>query len=596
MMAPYTIAHLKLSSTLKETGAEIGSGRLGIYLTNSLEKTEIRQRDLFSFGLGKAITEESEEANKVKNDLPIMVILGNPPYNVSSQNKGEWIGELIKDYKKNLGERKINLDDDYIKFIRFSQYLIEKNGEGIIGMITNNSYIDGITHRQMRKFLLEAFDDIYILDLHGNVKKKETAPDGSKDENVFDIQQGVAISIFVRRTNKKKGLGKVFHASLYGRRAEKYAALRSLNVNNTKWQKVDYKDPSYFFVPKNFSGEDEYKKGFSLTELFIEYNSGIQTKRDDTTIAFDKQTIEQTTNNFATMTADELTEKYKLPSDGRDWQVAWAKADLLKGFEIGQIQYRPFDIRWTAYTGRSKGFLAYPREKTNKHVFNKYNPCILTSRNFSGKVFDRIFTTKYISDIHAASDQTYVFPLYQYEQDGAKFPNFNKTIYKKIVVNFKQKVEPENILDYVYAVLYSPNYREKYQEFLKIDFPHIPYPKNEERLFTLAKLGNELRQLHLLEHPKLSNFITTYPETGNDTVDKVEFKDGKIYINKIQYFGSLPKEAWDFSVGGYLPAQKYLKDRKSRQLSAEEIEHYQKIITALVETRKIMGAIAALDL
>jgi len=215
-----------------------------------------------------------------------MVVIGNPPYSVSSSNKGEWIQNLIKVYKKDLGERKINLDDDYIKFLRLSEHFIEKNESGIVAMITNNSFIDGITHRQMRKHLLETFEDIYILDLHGNSKKKEKAPDGGKDENVFDIQQGVAISIFVRREGKKKGLGTVHHAELFGRRENKFDALNKSDFATMKWNNLKYAEPYYFFVPKDFGENMEYEKGFKLDELFSIYSSGIESAKDDFIVKF----------------------------------------------------------------------------------------------------------------------------------------------------------------------------------------------------------------------------------------------------------------------------------------------------------------------
>src|SRR3989344_2993597 len=279
MMAAYTIAHLKLSIAFKQTGFTIFNKRLGIYLTNSLEQSGV-QGDLLSLGFAQSIAEEAKQAAVIKNDTPIMVVLGNPPYSVNSSNKGEWIQNLIKDYKKNLGEKKINLDDDYIKFIRFSEHFIEKNGSGVVAMITNNSYIDGITHRQMRKHFLETFDDIYILDLHGNAKKKEVAPNGGKDENVFDIQQGVSINIFVRKDEEKKSLGKVYHADLYGKRVYKFECLNKNNLKSIIWEKLNYSHPNYFFVPKDFGANEEYEKGFVVDEIFPISNSGVKTDRD----------------------------------------------------------------------------------------------------------------------------------------------------------------------------------------------------------------------------------------------------------------------------------------------------------------------------
>jgi len=591
MMAPYTIAHLKLATLLKESGANIDNERLGIYLTNSLEKADKYDDTLFAgLGLDKAITEESRLAGEIKNKLPIMVVLGNPPYNISSQNKGEWIINLIKDYKKDLNERKINLDDDYIKFIRFAEYLIEKNGEGVIGMITNNSYIDGITHRQMRKNLLETFDDIYIFDLHGNSKKKEKAPDGGKDENVFDIQQGVGISIFVKKSNKKKGLGKVHHSELYGLREYKYKVLDKNGIETIRWHKLDYKEPYYFFVPKDFGLEDEYKKGFKIDELFDKYGSGVITRNDEVTIQFDKKHMIDLVNDLRVLSESELRQKYNI-IDGASWKLKSAKEDIIENENVNrvsEIQYRPFDFRYTLYTKKSGGFLNRPVFATMQHMMSK-NISLNTARMIPPKQdWDRVLVSGMITDIHSASDQTYMFPLYLYSEGGTKVSNFNKEIYNKLIANIKVKVQPENVLDYIYAVLHSPSYREKYKEFLRIDFPYVPYPKNEKQFFALAKLGEELRHLHLMESPKVNKYITTYPEAGDDLVEKVKFEDGKVIINKNQYFGGVPEVVWNFYIGGYQPAQKWLKDRKGRKLTNEDIEHYQKMLVAIAETIKLM--------
>jgi type I restriction-modification system DNA methylase subunit len=347
MMAPYTIAHLKIGMELKRTGFWKFNNRLGIYLTNSLEESSIRD-DLFSgFGFAESIAEESKEAAVIKNRTPIMVVLGNPPYSVSSVNKSKWILDLIKDYKKNLNEKKINLDDDYIKFIRFSEHFIEKNKSGIVAMITNNSFIDGITHRQMRKHLLETFDDIYILDLHGSSKKEEKAPDGGKDENVFDIQQGVSISIFVRRTGEKKNLGSVYHTELHGRREEKFKLLDQSNLHNINWKKLDYSDPYYFFVPKDFGSGSDYEKGFKVDELIPNSNSGVQTDRDSLFIDFDKEKL---TKRIEELLSAKYNTDFKSTYRVVD-SSGYKLTERLKGkaFDDNYMQieqYRLFDYVW----------------------------------------------------------------------------------------------------------------------------------------------------------------------------------------------------------------------------------------------------------
>ncbi len=600
MMAPYTIAHLKLSMALKETGflyfneTRTGKARLGIYLTNSLEEVN-KQPELLAFDFGASIAEEAKAASKIKNEKPIMVVVGNPPYSVSSSNKGEWIQNLTKDYKKNLNERNIQpLSDDYIKFIRFAEHFIEKNGSGIVAMITNNSFLDGIIHRQMRKHLLETFDDIYILDLHGNAKKKETAPDGSKDENVFDIQQGVSINIFVRKSGEKKGLGNVHHAEIYGKREDKFKSLNEGTIKDIKWKQLNYLEHYYFFVPKNFQSVEEFNEGFKLDELFTINSTGIKTHRDNFVVDIDKDSLIKRIDQFRdeSITNEEVARMYGL-KDNRDWTLSLARKKVASEMSeslIEPVLYRLFDKRWIYY---SPNLIDFDRRFVLKHLL-KENIALLISKQQSSFDFQHVFVSAILPDICSISMQTkesgYVFPLYLYTDDGVIVPNFNQKPIVKIN-SIVGKVSPEEVFDYIYAVLHSPSYREKYKEFLKIDFPRVPYPKDTECFKQLVKYGTELRQLHLLESPKVNDFITTYPESGSDTVEKPVYKDRKVYINSQQYFGNVPEVAWNFYIGGYQPAQKWLKDRKGRVLTNEDLEHYQKMIAALVETDRIMKRI-----
>ena len=588
MMAPYTIAHLKLSLAFKKTGFWKFHRRLGIYLTNSLEQSEAQQ-NLLSFGFAESIAEEAKEADKIKNETPIMVVIGNPPYSISSQNKGKWILQLIKDYKTGLGERKINLDDDYIKFIRFAEHFIEKNKSGIVAMITNNSFIDGITHRQMRKHLLETFDEIYILDLHGNSKKKEKAPDGGKDENVFEIQQGVSISIFIRKIGKKMGLGTVHHAELYGKREAKFKELNESDLKNVKWKKLDYSMPYYFFVPKDFVLEEEYRKGFKIDELFPISNSGVKTDRDSLFIDMDRETLADRIKTLLSGEYDvSFKNKYRVKNSSGYKMIDKLKGKIFDDEYTQTIQYRPFDYQWIYY---KPGLISRPAFLAIQHIYQRENLVLLTSRSFpANQVFDRVFVTRNIPDIHSASDQTYVFPLYLYTDETSRTTNLKKEIVSEIE-NACGKISPENLFDYIYAVLYSPIYREKYKEFLKIDFPHVPYPKDTKTFKKLVAFGAELRSLHLLESLKVNQFITTYSTAGSDTIEKLDYKNGNVFINAEQYFGNVPEVAWNFYIGGYQPAQKWLKDRKGRALTNTDIEHYQKIIVALAETNRIMKEI-----
>lgn len=326
MMAPYAIAHLKLDLVLSETGyVPQKNKRLRIYLTNSLEECDPNTGTLFA----QWLAQEASEANFVKRDTPVMVMIGNPPYSVSSSNKGEWIQNLLLDYKKNLNEKKINLDDDYIKFIRLAHYYVEKNGEGIVAYISNNSFIDGITHRQMRFSLLQTFDEIYVLNLHGDSRKMEKAPDGRKDENVFDIMQGVSISIFVKKgsivaNGTIQSIAKVYHYELFGKRVEKYHYLKTHSIKDVPWQELNLQAPQYFFVPKDFSVQSEYEKGFKIDELMNVYNSGIQTKCDNVAIHYTKEDALVVKKDFIDLSVDTLKEKYDL-KDSSGWNVLNAK-------------------------------------------------------------------------------------------------------------------------------------------------------------------------------------------------------------------------------------------------------------------------------
>lgn len=639
LMASYAMAHLKLDLLLTETGYKPTTNqRFRVYLTNSLEEHHQDTGTLFANWLST----EANEANHIKRDTPVMCVIGNPPYAVSSTNKNEWIQNLISDYKKDLNERKINLDDDYIKFIRYGQHFIEKNGSGVLAYISANSFIDGVTHRQMRKHLLQCFDSIYILDLHGNAKKKEVCPDGSADQNVFDIMQGVSINIFVKTGKKKKtDLGKVFQFDLQGKREIKYEYLIENSIQSIKWKNVLYEEPYYFFKSLNYSILEKYNEGFQVTEIFHNYNSGIQTKRDGLTINSSIAEINEIVDDFLSIDAEDIRKKYNLPIDGRDWQIQLAKNDLQKGYKVIPIQYRLFDMRYTAYTGKSKGFIAYPRETISSHFLNNNIGLVFkrTGRIY-GSTYDFFFITKnVISEGLFAIDplgREYIAPVYLYSetneqqtigQSTERTPNLNIEIVKQIAdklgltfTNEKETTKntfaPIDILDYIYAVLHSPTYREKYKEFLKIDFPRMPYPKDKDIFWQLVKLGGEIRQIHLLESPTVEKYKTKYPVDGDNKVSKIKFIPyiytnevpdengnfnypdylGSVYINETQYFADVPTSAWEFYIGGYQPAQKWLKDRKERTLEFDDILHYQKIIVALTETNRLMNEINKIDI
>ncbi len=622
LMTSYAMAHLKLDMLLTETGYvnDSAADRLRIYLTNSLENDDAPDLPLFNY-----LSAEANEANRIKRDAPVMVVMGNPPYSVSSSNKSDWIQTLLKEYKKDLNERKINLDDDYIKFIRFGQHFIDKNSEGVLAYISNNSFIDGITHRQMRKSLLESFDEIYVLNLHGNAKKKETAPDGSKDENVFDITQGVSINLLIKTGLKAKTtLAQAFHADFYGKRDSKYTKLNETTVSNLKWLKLSPVSPEYYFVPKDFELESDYKKCFRISDLFQLNSSGIESQKDQVAIKFTADEIEAIKADFIANEPHKIHTKYLL-SDTRDWKVNLATQDLLsKESKITDILYRPFDVRKTYYSGKSKGFIAYPRNEVMKHLLNKENLALLTCRQQTSFDFQHIFISKNITERCTVSLQTgevgYVFPLYTHPDstdllaETTRTPNLNVQIVAEIAQDLGLTFTPEktdaansfapiDLLDYIYAVLHSPSYRETYKEFLKIDFPRVPHPKNAATFWQLVALGGELRKTHLLETCPATRMdigsqgsVIQYPISGNNIVSKLKFEAGRVYINETQYFDGVPDIAWSFYIGGYQPAQKWLKDRKGRALNHEDIAHYQKIISALANTHRLMQEIDKINI
>ncbi len=601
MMASYVIAHLKLSSSFKETGVDLDGTWLGVYLTNSLEKAKKEDDTLFAgLGFDKAITAESKAAGKIKTELPIMVVLGNPPYSGVSSNETEYANSLVEKYKvepggkQKLQERKHWLNDDYVKFIALAENMVEKNGEGIVGYITNHGYLDNQTFRGMRWHLMDTFDSIYVFDLHGNAKKHEVSPDGSKDENVFDIQQGVAIIIAVKTGVKKAGnLAKVYRADLWGKREHKFERLNELSIENTKWLSLKPRTPYLFFAPEgSMKLETEYQIGFSINELFVENSTGIVTMGDGFIIGEDKESLENRVVNFLRDDDSEniLKENFNLGKNYAKWIIGNKKDIVVDHDKITTFSYRPFDDRYTYFDNK---LVWRPRTKIMRNFVKKNNIGLIATRLNRQLSSGYFFLTSKIVDFHildSAGDSTSAFPLYLYFEDGTKSSNLKKEMVSEIE-KIVGDVVPENIFDYIYAVLHSPSYREKYKEFLKIDFPRVPYPKNEKQFFALAKLGEELRHLHLLESPKVEKFITTYPEAGENLVEKVVYKDGKVYINASQYFGGVPEVAWDFYIGGYQPAQKWLKDRKGRKLTNADIEHYQKIIVALVETDRIMKEI-----
>lgn len=623
MMAPYTIAHLKLGMILQDSGVKNLGKRLGVYLTNTLEEGDTKQADLFAaFGLAETISHEAAEAAKIKYERPIMVVIGNPPYSGVSSNETDYANSLIAKYKvepggkQKLQERKHWLNDDYVKFIAFAEDMVTKNGEGIVAMITNNGYLDNPTFRGMRWHLASTFDKIYVLDLHGNAKKNETTTDGSKDANVFDIMQGVGIILAVKTGNKKSKnkLAEVYHADIYGTRQYKFDMLAKM----PPWQQLQLDTKSLYFVPKDMSGHAEYEAGVSVNEVFVVSSSGVLTARDNVVIDIDRDALLARMRKIAdTSISDDVTREWLFPGkragkylagDSRGWQLSKAREIIGKQNieeNIKKINYRPFDSRYVYYVPE---MIDWGRFSLMSNYY-KDNIGLLFSRMTKGRDFAHVQVTDKISEVIYLSPLTgtnaFNAPLYIYHEDGSRTPNFDQAKLKELLSELgpycytnerSDRSEPPeefwiiaiDVFDYIYGVLHSPSYRKKYKEFLKIDFPRIPKPQSAQEFAHYFVLGRELRNLHLMQHPCLDTFDTAYPIVGTDEVVKLIYENGKVFINDTQYFGNVPKVAWDYYIGGYQPAQKWLKDRRSRKLSNDEIEHYQKIIKILAETDKLM--------
>lgn len=625
LMASYAMAHLKLDMVLAETGYEANnSQRLRVYLTNSLEEHHADTGTLFA----NALSNEANQANHIKRDAPVMVVLGNPPYSGISDNNFDWIMRLIDDYKYvngvHFNERKHWLNDDYVKFIRLGQSFVDKNNEGVMAYINNHSFLDNPTFRGMRWSLMQSFDKIYIIDLHGNSKKKEVCPDGSKDENVFDIQQGVSINIFIKNGKKRKGeLAEVYHCDIYGKRQDKYDYLTENSLSSTAFKRLEPNEPFYFFVPRDESNRVEYERGFRMDDVFPLNTTGVLTARDGLVIDIDKSSLHQRIKTFCDTHYSDTDirsmffgnrQEGKYPAgDTRGWSLSTARktiADYDHHANIKKIDYRPFDTRYIYY---HSSMVDWGREKVMQHFMLGENIGLMTCRQ---TVIDwsHIGVSTHIVDDSRVSNKTkergYVFPLYIYHNEYGSMtrqPNLDMEIVcqiaEKIGLQFEEEKSgnieafcPMDLLDYIYGILHSPSYREQFKEFLKVDFPRIPYPTDANEFRRVVEIGGELRRVHLMEASL--PLVTEFNVAGSNTIEAIKITEGgdglcKVWINDEQYFDNVPRVAWEFYIGGYQPAQKWLKDRKGMTLEWDDVMHYQHIIAALCKTDELMQQLDA---
>lgn len=607
MMAPYAIAHLKLAMTMADLGAP-KSGAAGVFLTNTLEEPAKLNPTLLDFaGLTGAITREASRAAEVKVEHPIMVIMGNPPYSGHSENRFPYADDLPNRYKVEPGgqvplkERNSKwLKDDYVKFIAYSEAMIARNPDGgVLGMITNNGYLDNPTFRGMRWHLAKTFDTIYVLDLHGSMKKRETAAD-TKDENVFDIQQGVAIVIAVKDGSKAPNtLAEIKHADLYGTRKQKFEAL---DKDEIEFDSVSLDPKFLFFQKRSTEGQAEYEAGIPVLDFFHKNVIGLFTGRDRLTIDIYKEAIVKRVDAFRQAEPESAREMYQLGKDVRDWRVEWAQRDLNTDFDpakFTQITYRPFDVRWTYYTGNSRGFYYYPRDEVMKSLKDDTaNYALVLGRQGSATgsgEWTLAYVARHVIDLNIfRRGGGMVLPLRSKDKEGDWFSNVNENTITRFAVNLHARPEPAAVFDYVYGVLNSTAFRASAREFLRSDFPVIPIPKDSDEFERMSEFGKRVRDLHLLEASDLhgaGSVCTTFPVAGNNEITSRRYEDGRLWINDTQYVDGVTEAAWQYEIGGYQVIDKWLKDRKGRQLSADELRHVQRAITAITKVLEADSAI-----
>ncbi|ALG68063.1 type ISP restriction/modification enzyme [Beggiatoa leptomitoformis] len=626
LMAAYTVAHMKLSLQLKDYGYDFKSDeRLRVFLTNTLDEAHQSEETL----LARWLSNEANEANSVKSTSPVMVVLGNPPYSYDSMNKGKWISELIRDYYQvdgsSLNESNPKgLQDDYVKFIRFAQWRIKQTGYGVLGFVTNHGYLDNPTFRGMRQALMQDFDEIYILDLHGNAKKKEQSPDGSVDKNVFDIQQGVAIGIFIKHREKKAEYAQVYHAHLHGERAFKYQYLAEKDINLTEWTSLKPQSPFYLFVPQNTDLLPEYERGWKITEIMPLNSTGVKTHRDHFVIAFDKTELQKRIDDFRNLALSDakIAELYDLKEtdsfnlnisrthlrDDKNWQCFFT-----------HVLYRPFDIRSYYH---NENLVDRSRQDVMQHIDNMDNLSIGLGRQgiaVNDDIWHLVTCTNYMLDTNVfRRGGVNVFPLYLYQEEKGllsyiglsepqitRKPNFSPEFIQDLETrltlqfipeergDFKTSISALDVFYYMYAVFHSPSYRTRYAEFLKIDFPRLPLTKDKAKFKQLTELGEQLVKIHLMEADIEND--SSFPIEGNNLVEKIEYKDDKVYINKTQYFEDISPAIWHFYIGGYQVCQKWLKDRKGRTLSYNDCVQYLYILSAIEKTQDLMEQIDAIS-
>ena len=613
LIAPYTIAHMKLAQFLRDRQLH-QSPSFNILLTNTLDNVA-GERSQHDFPFMQQLQAESVRANEIKQ-MPIRVIMGNPPYSGASKNKGPF-DEVFKAEYAPRGETKMNWDD-YEKFIFFAHQKMKNIERGVIGIITNNNFLNAITKRQMRNALMRDFSAIYILNLHG--KQGDLTSSGRPDKNVFDITIGVNVAFFIRDKTCDDAC-RIFYASIkspskkdkWRQVAEAdFSLFEPLDVTKfnsdfaqTRWRNSFDQNISLFVPSDEATGKNlsVYGDFWGLKEIFQIFGSGIKTERDYITIQHSRSDIEKVVQDFVNLSERDLNAKYQTPyerTDSRDWSILRAKSDICKhkGQDLfTKIQFRPFDQRFTYYTGVSKGFTGTPGAKISRHMLGGDNYGLLFPRlKYGGSSFCEVLVTTLLADIHLVGGQSSLAPLYIKPalidetglfDEAERKENFHPAFRSWLDQKYGKAFSPEQILGYIYAVLHSVTYRTRYNDLLKLDFPRIPFVDDVVAFESTAALGWDLIELHLMR--VIPNDISVpLVGPGDGVVRSVEYKEqtGRIVINSNQYFENVPNDVWAFKIGGYYVLDIYLKERKKavRPLTLDEIQHVPKIVNLLART------------
>jgi predicted helicase len=618
MMAPYAIAHMKIGLKLAETGYRFDKEeRARIYLTNALEPW-VKQLPLIGF---EALAHEAAAVNDIKRCKRFTVVIGNPPYSLLSANLEPHHRAMIEDYKFVNGVRihergalqmEKNLNDDYVKFIRLTQMTIDHAGVGTSGLITNHSFLDNPTMRGVRWSMLRSASRIWLNDLHGNSTKQEQPPNGGEDMNVFQIKQGVAIALSVRLPSEG-GACEARHHELWGTRQGKEAWLGENHACSHDWKLLDPTPEHFLFVPQNSSLKTEFEAWPSLPVAMPSNGAGYITARDNLVIDFERDALIERIRAFDASRQDDtsLLEAFEV-ADKKGWDVRRARAQL-KDVDIPRrvirTNYRPFDSRWIFFDSTLVWGRSWP---TMKHVVGHPGNLTLLATRMTKDQWDVwVSTTVSSHKAMSAYDTNSVFPLYlatdsessQRSLASENCINFSAPFLRLLASVLGLSLQgahgvpvgltPEDIFNYAYSVFRSPNYRSRYAEFLKLDFPRLPLTGNLDLFRALARLGGELTALHLLESSKLDCPITEFIGSRSLEVEKISWSRDTVWLDKAQTTGfrGVLEPVWKFQIGGYQVCEKWLKDRKGRSLSLDDITHYQKVVVALSETNRVMSEI-----